>query len=164
MTHFIEQIRSRGLLDTEGAFRAEAFINEGKPLEDAVLAADGVSEEALLRYLAETFELPYVDLEHRGPTKEFLAPFPLRVLVHHNILPIEEANGTTLVAVSRISNTAGIDELRLLTGKSYTPAPGAGRRNHPSPPQARRRRRRHPAKPRRRGRHSGAGRRQRNES
>ncbi|MDB5328369.1 MAG: xpsE 3 [Phycisphaerales bacterium] len=122
MTHFIEQIRSHGLLNAEGAERAEAFINQGKPIEDAVLAADGLSEDVLLKYLAETFELPYIDLEHRAPTKEFLTQFPLRVLVHHNVLPIEETAGVTLVATSRVSDTAGLDELRLLTGRSFAMA------------------------------------------
>lgn len=122
MTHFIEQIRSHGLLDAEGAQRAESFLAQGKPVEDAVLAADGLSEEVLLKYLAEQFELPYIDLEKQAPAKEFLALFPLRVLIHHNVLPIEESNGTTLVATSRVSDSAGIDELRLLTGKSYSMA------------------------------------------
>ena len=122
MTHFIEQIRGHGLLDADAARRAEAFIDEGRPLEDAVLAADSLGEDTLLKYLAETFELPYIDLEKRAPTKEFLTQFPIRALVHHNVLPIEEVDGTTLVATSRVSDTSGLDELRLLTGRSFAMA------------------------------------------
>ena len=122
MTHFIEQIRGHGLLDADAARRAEGFINEGRSLEDAVLAADSVGEDTLLKYLAETFELPYIDLEKRAPTKEFLTQFPIRALVHHNVLPIEEVGGTTLVATSRVSDTSGLDELRLLTGRSFAMA------------------------------------------
>ena len=117
MTHFIEQVQRAGLLDGPAADRARAFIGQGKPLEDALLAADGLSEETLLKYLAETFELPYVDLETQAPTKEFLATFPLRVLVHHNVLPIDEVDGVVRVATSRMSETAGVDELRLISGK-----------------------------------------------
>ena len=114
---FIDQVRSFGLLDDAAAERARQFVSQGKLLEDAILAADGLTEDALLRFMAEQFELPYVDLEKRAPTKEFLAKFPLRVLVHHAVLPIEESNGVTLVVTSRVSETAGIDELRLLTGR-----------------------------------------------
>ena len=122
MTHFIEQVRNQGLLDRDAAERADALHGEGKSLEDAILAADGLSEEALLRFMAETFELPYVDLDKQSPTKEFLNQFPLRALVHHNVLPIEEIGGVTLVATSRVSESAGLDELRLLTGRSYAMA------------------------------------------
>lgn len=113
----IDQIRQSGLLDDTAAHRAREMLNSGKSLEDAILAADGISEEALLRYLAETFSVPYVDLEIQSPSKEFLSQFPLRILVHHNLLPISESGGITLVATSRISDTSGIDELRLLTGR-----------------------------------------------
>ncbi len=118
MSTFIDQVHERGLLDQPAADRARQFIAEGKQLEDAILSADGLSEEALLRFMAETFELPYVELESKPPTKEYLSSFPLRVLIHHNILPIEDRDGVTFVATSRISDHAGIDELRLLTGKS----------------------------------------------
>ncbi|MGN6506394.1 MAG: GspE/PulE family protein [Tepidisphaeraceae bacterium] len=122
MTHFIEQVRDHGLLDATSAERAQSFLADGKSLEEAILAADGLSEEALLRFMAETFELPYLDLEKRSPTKEFLAQFPLRALVHYNVLPVEEVDGAVLVATSRVSDTAGLDELRLLTGRNYAMA------------------------------------------
>jgi len=117
---FIDQVRQSGLLDDASASRARDFVSQGTPLEDAILAADGVSEEALLRFMAAEFALPYVDVEKRSPDKEFLSKFPIRVLLHHNLLPIEEAGGMTLVATSRVSDSAGIDELRLLTGRNVT--------------------------------------------
>jgi hypothetical protein len=100
-------------------------MGEGKPLEDAVLAADGLTEESVLRFLAETFEVPYVEtqrLENSPPTREFLATFPVRLLLHHHLLPLEEKDGQTLVATSRITETNGIDELRMATGRDITPA------------------------------------------
>src|SRR3954471_23700106 len=107
----------KGLFDSATAERVRSLLAEGKSLEDAVLAADGVSEEALLRFLANSFDVPYVDLEKNPPTKEILASFPARVLVRHRILPLEEKDGITLVAASRISDTSGLDELRLVSGK-----------------------------------------------
>src|SRR5688572_8737451 len=110
---------SEGLLNATSAQRVRELLAAGKPLEDAVLGADGVSEEALLRFLAHTFEVPYVDLEKNSPTREFLLTFPVRLLVRHRVLPLEERDGVTVVATSKISDTSGIDELRMVTGKEF---------------------------------------------
>ena len=101
--------QDKGLLDPASASVARSLVGEGRPLEDAVLAADGLTEDAVLRYLAETFEVPYIDaarLETAPPAREFLAAFPVRLLLRHRLLPMEEKDGTTLVATSRITSAA----------------------------------------------------------
>jgi general secretion pathway protein E/type IV pilus assembly protein PilB len=115
----VTQMQETGLLSAEAAQRARAALAEGSPIEEAVLSADGVGEDRLLRFLAESFGLPFADLEKApAPSKEFLAKFPARVLVRHHILPIEErADGVTIVATSRVSDTTGLDELRLVSGR-----------------------------------------------
>lgn len=120
MTSFIDQVRAEGLLDEPSAARAQEFLAQGKHVEEAILAANGVSEDALLRFMAGMFDLPLLDLEKLTPDREFVNKFPFRVLMHHNVLPISESNGVTLVATSRVSETAGVDELRLLTGRDIT--------------------------------------------
>jgi general secretion pathway protein E/type IV pilus assembly protein PilB len=123
--YLIASMRDRGLLDETSAQRAQALVAEGKSLEEAVIAADGLGEDAVLRFLAETFELPYIDadrLEKSPPAKEFLAAFPVRLLVRHRLLPLEDQNGLTLVATSRISDTSALDELRLASGREVSPA------------------------------------------
>jgi general secretion pathway protein E/type IV pilus assembly protein PilB len=122
VSDLIDDMQRSGLLDATAADRARSMLGDGRRLEEAVLAADGVSEEALLRYLAEAFDLPYVDLERRTIDKAFLSAFPTRLLVRHNVLPIEERDGVAVVAVSRVSDTSALDELRLLSGKECTPA------------------------------------------
>ena len=125
MDYLIASMKERGLLDEQSAERAQALLGEGKSVEDAALSADGLGEDAVLRFLAETFELPYVDaerLEKSPPTKEFLAAFPVRLLVRHRLLPLEEKDGLTLVATSRISDTSALDELRVASGRDVSPA------------------------------------------
>jgi general secretion pathway protein E/type IV pilus assembly protein PilB len=121
----IASMRERGLLDETAVGRARALLTEGKPLEDALLSADGLGEEAVLRFLAEAFELEFVEadrLEKSPPSKEFLSLFPARLLLRHRILPLEERDGVTVVATSRITETAGLDELRLASGRDIIPA------------------------------------------
>jgi general secretion pathway protein E/type IV pilus assembly protein PilB len=110
-------LQERGLLTSGAAERAQSLLAQGQPLEEAVLGADGVSEDALLRFLASAFEVPYVELEKAPPQREFVATFPARVLLKHHILPLEQRDGVTIVATSKLSDHAGIDELRLLTGQ-----------------------------------------------
>ena len=84
-------MREKGLLDETSAARATALLAEGQSLEQAVLSADGLTEEAVLRFLADAFELPFIDserLELSPPAKEFLATFPARLLLLHQLLPL----------------------------------------------------------------------------
>src|SRR4051794_27648366 len=115
-------MQDSGLLSPRAAERTRALLSEGRPLEEAVLAADGVSEEALLRFLGSSLDLPYVDLEKSPPPREFLAQFPARLLLKHHVLPLEERDGVTLLATSRPSDAGAIDELRLLTGRDFAVA------------------------------------------
>lgn len=119
MNHLIEQFHQQGLLDAPSAERARVFLAEGKTLEEAILAADGVSEESLLRALAQMFDLQFVDLDKNPPTREFLAGFPAGILVRHQVVPVMDHDGVVTVAASRVSNTTALDELRLITGKEF---------------------------------------------
>jgi general secretion pathway protein E/type IV pilus assembly protein PilB len=122
--HVISSLQQKGLLDAASASRARLLLTEGKPLEEAVLSADGLGEEAMLRFLAETFEVDYADaerLERKPPTREFLSTFPVRILLRHRLLPLEERDGVTLVATSRITEASALDELRLASGRDVMP-------------------------------------------
>src|SRR5438128_9258631 len=97
MQNLISIMQDQGVLTAAAAQRVQSLLADGKPLEEAVLAADGVSEEALLRFLAAAFDLPYVELEKSPPAKEFLAAFPARLLLKHHVLPLEERDGMTVL-------------------------------------------------------------------
>ena len=117
MEQILLNLVKRGLLAEPSAQRVRALLGEGKALEEAVLSANGLGEEQFLRFLAEWFEIPYVDLDRSPPSKEFLTGFPAQILVRHHILPLEERDGAILVAASRVSDTAALDELRLASGR-----------------------------------------------
>ncbi|HYE19580.1 MAG TPA: GspE/PulE family protein [Tepidisphaeraceae bacterium] len=122
MDYVLSKFKEQGLLDEPAVGRAKALLAEGKPLEAALLAADGLTEDRLLRALAEQFDLPYVELEKFSPPKDLLGSFPIRILVRHQLVPIEEQDGVVVVATSRISDQSGLDELRLASGRDITPA------------------------------------------
>ena len=118
----IERMVSAGVLDGEEADRVCELNAAGAPMDEAILQAASQPEDRLLRYLADEFSIPYVDVEEYAPTKEFLAQFPVHVLVERQLLPLREENGWLLVATNRLFDSTGLDELRLACGKDCRPA------------------------------------------
>lgn len=99
MTDILEQLASQGVITAAQRARARAAQAAGAPLDEALLSQEDAQEERVLRSLAETFGVPWADVEARPPTREFLAAFPARVLMERKLLPLrEEADGVTLVA------------------------------------------------------------------
>jgi general secretion pathway protein E len=119
MGDILVRMRENGLLDESAARAVEGLVAEGKPLDEALLAAGGMPEDQVLRYLAEEFHVPYVDLEEHPPRKEFLSQFPARILLQHGLLPLTQEDGVVTVATNRLFDTSGIDELRLASGLEF---------------------------------------------
>jgi general secretion pathway protein E/type IV pilus assembly protein PilB len=119
MSEILVRMQQAGLLDEPAARRVEGLVAEGKPLDEALLAAGGLPEDQVLRYLSEEFHVPYVDLEQHPPEKEFLTQFPARILLAHGLLPLGQEDGVVTVASNRLFDTGGLDELRLATGLEF---------------------------------------------
>jgi general secretion pathway protein E/type IV pilus assembly protein PilB len=119
MVEILVRMRENGLLDEAAAQQVEGLVAGGKPLDEALLAAGGLPEDQVLRYLAEEFHVPYVDIEQHQPQKEFLARFPARILLQHGLLPLAQEDGVVTVATNRLFDTSGIDELRLASGLEF---------------------------------------------
>jgi general secretion pathway protein E len=123
--HVVERLVKEGLLDADGAALVRDAIAAGKPLDDALRAAKGASEEKILRFLAADFDIPYVDLEMDAakyvPSKELLAKFPARILIDHRLMPIAENGDGVTVVTSKVFDHSGLDELRLATGFEFHP-------------------------------------------
>jgi general secretion pathway protein E/type IV pilus assembly protein PilB len=119
MGEILSRMRETGLLDEPSARRVEGLVAQGKPLDEALLAAGGLPEDQVLRYLAEEFHVPYVDLDQHPPQKEFLTQFPARILLEHGVLPLAQEDGVVTVASNRLFDTSGMDELRLASGLEF---------------------------------------------
>jgi len=123
MTDIVAKLIQQGLLQAEDGERIRVMVAGGAPLDQALLAQPGVPEEQVLRSLSAEFRVPYIDLELKHPDHEFLSHFPARVLLEYRLLPLyDEDDGAVRVATSRLFDTDGMDELRLLSGKDCRPA------------------------------------------
>jgi general secretion pathway protein E/type IV pilus assembly protein PilB len=126
VNNIIAKLAEDGVLDAESAQQVEAALAAGRPLDEALRAAKKVPEEAILRHLADYFDVPFIDLERDGakyaPSKELLAKFPARILLDHRIMPIaangdgDGDGGGVTVVTSKLFDMTAIDELRLASG------------------------------------------------
>ena len=117
MNSIVSEMQQNDLLDAESAGRVEALLKEGTPLDEALSAGSGLPQEDLLRYLGDRFGVPYVTLETESPPRELLRQFPARALLKHQLVPLRQENGAVVIASSRLFDTTGLEELRLVTGK-----------------------------------------------
>ncbi|HDZ22030.1 hypothetical protein LCGC14_0467640 [marine sediment metagenome] len=116
MNAILVKMQDAGLLDEQAARNVEALLTQGKPLDGALTAATDLPEEQWLPFLAREFHVPYVDLAAHPPTKEFVAQFPARLLLTHQLLPLSQEDGVVLAVSSNLFDTNGLDELRLACG------------------------------------------------
>ncbi len=79
------------------------------------------SEEDVLRWLAEEYDLPFTTLEGIEPDRALLGKFPARILLREELLPLRERDGIVEVAASRLFATPGLDSLRSLTELTLQP-------------------------------------------
>jgi len=107
-----------GLIDEPAARGIQVSLSKGERPARA-LAASGLAEEELLRFLASEFQCPYVELEKCSFTKTFLAQFPARVLLDKHVIPLDTGNGDLLTVTSDPFDTSAVDELRLATGRDF---------------------------------------------
>jgi type II secretion system protein E len=116
MNALVTRMLDQGLIDESAARGIDGLLTEGQPPTRA-FAVHGVAEEPLLRFLARELGLPFVELEHRTFSKEFLARFPARILLDRHIVPVEGEHGELLAVTSDPFDGSVVDELRLATGK-----------------------------------------------
>ena len=91
---------------------AAAPDNEGGVVGAAV-AITGVSEEELLRKIADKLGMKFVDLAGEKPGKEVVERLPARAVFQYNVVPVRIDGDFLEVATSDPFNTAMADGLRL---------------------------------------------------
>jgi general secretion pathway protein E/type IV pilus assembly protein PilB len=79
------------------------------------------SEEDVLQWLAEEYDLSYTALDDVEPDRQLLSLFPARILFKEQLLPLKRVNGSVEVATSRLFDTRGLDTLKTLTGFKLKP-------------------------------------------
>ena len=103
------------ILDVARLERALAEADKkGLSLPDAITQLGYASSEATYRALAEFCEMRFVLASRVQVPPEVVAKIPARFATHYGFVPIEERNGTLVVAVSDPLNTHLLDDIRLV--------------------------------------------------
>ena len=108
-------------LDESAAQQVNDLLGQGIPLDRALLESGTLSQEQCVENFGAWFDLPTTHLTNYLPDKQLLKKCPARVLLAHNLLPLEIVNGQLRVATAFISNRSGMDELRMATGMTISP-------------------------------------------
>ena len=75
-------------------------------------AGEPPAEDAVLRWLAREYGVPFARLDELEPDKQVLSLFPARLLLRDELLPLRRIDNQIEIATSRLFVTAGMDGLR----------------------------------------------------
>ena len=118
MNVLAHRMLEQGLIDATAARGVSDLLAQGESPARA-FAACGLAEERVLQFLSAELDLPYVELEQRSFSKQFLARFPARLILDRHVLPADDGNGGLLAVTADPFDTSAVDELRLATGKDF---------------------------------------------
>ncbi len=117
-----DALLGNGLINAQQLERARSVqAAEGIRLDQALIKLGMVDEEDLLRTIGQEVGLKYVDLSDAKVDLSLLKRFPLRIIHRESIFPIEQKNGSIVVATSDPFNLYPLDEISVATGKTVIP-------------------------------------------
>ncbi|MBM3822302.1 MAG: type II/IV secretion system protein [Verrucomicrobia bacterium] len=106
-------VAGRQLTEPDARAFALSSVRSGRGL--------AATEESVLRWLADEYELEFTTLEDVEPDKQVLSLFPARLLLKEELLPLRRVDGWVEIATSRLFATEGLDALKTMTGLRLEP-------------------------------------------
>ena len=121
-TELISFIAERGGLEPADIDRArDVALRTGKSIEAAIIDLDMATTEAVYRAVADHAGVRYVSLKKVVVDPQIIEQIPARFVTHYEFMPVEERDGTLVVAVASPLDTHLIDELRLMLRRRIEP-------------------------------------------
>ncbi len=112
---FEKYLVRKGLATKEALERVRKEAEEKKTsFMDTLVRSQIIAPEPLYRALADFCELPFIMLSKRELPKSLAEHVPARFATHYNIVPVEEREGTLVLAVCDPLNHQLLDDVRLL--------------------------------------------------
>ena len=117
-TAFERQLVRDGVVDESRLVRAREHAQRaGVDLSQSLVATGVATADAVYKSLAEFCEMRYVAPSRMDIPADLVAKVPARFATHYNFVPIQERNGTIVVAVSDPLNHQLLDDIRLIFKK-----------------------------------------------
>jgi len=121
-----EVLLKKGLLDPRQLEQSRRAQTDGMRLDEAAVQLGFLTEEAALRALGEEVGVRFVDLNETKVDLSLLKGFPAKLIHRESVFPIEQRNGSLIVATSDPFNLYALDEISSATGKSVIPVLASG--------------------------------------
>ncbi len=119
---FEKQLVRNGVVDeTRLAQIKQEAASRGMSLADTLVQSGCASQEAVYRALAEFCELRFVVPSRMEVPDAVVARVPARYVTHYNFVPLEDRNGTIVVAICEPLNHQLLDDIRLVLKKRIEP-------------------------------------------
>ncbi len=117
-TAFERQLVRDGVLDEARLAKARQDANSrGVALPVALVQTGIATADAVYRAMAEFCEMRFVAPSKMDIPQEIVAKVPARFATHYNFVPVQERNGTLVIAVSDPLNHQLLDDIRLVLKK-----------------------------------------------
>lgn len=119
---FEKHLLREGVVDEDRLNRAKKEATKsGVGLVDALVQMGTASQESVYRSLADFCEMRFVIPSKLDIPRELSEKVPARFTTHYHFVPIEERNGTMVVAVTDPLNNQLLDDIRLVLKQRVEP-------------------------------------------
>jgi type IV pilus assembly protein PilB len=117
-----ELLVKENLLSAEQLRKArEEAVNQGGRLGSQITKLGFLEEQELTDFVAKQYGVPSINLDDFEIDPEVMALVPEDVAVKHNVIPVNRAGSTLILATADPSNIFALDDIKFLTGYNIQP-------------------------------------------
>jgi len=117
-----ELLVKENLLSSEQLSKArEEAVSQGRRLGAQITALGFMDENELSEFVAKQYGVPSINLADFTIEPEVLALIPEDVATKHNVVPVNRAGSTLILATADPSNIFALDDIKFLTGYNIQP-------------------------------------------
>jgi type IV pilus assembly protein PilB len=117
-----ELLVKENLLSSEQLLKArEEAASGGRRLGAQITALGFMDENELTEFVAKQYGVPSINLDDFQIEPEVLALIPEEVANKHNVVPVNRAGSTLILATADPSNIFALDDIKFLTGYNIQP-------------------------------------------
>jgi type IV pilus assembly protein PilB len=117
-----ELLVKENLLSAEQLTKArEEAASKGQRLGAQITSLGFLEEEELTEFVAKQYGVPSINLDEFDIDAEVVQLIPQEVAQKHNVVPVNRAGSTLILATADPSNIYALDDIKFLTGYNIQP-------------------------------------------
>jgi type IV pilus assembly protein PilB len=117
-----ELLVKENLLSAEQLLKArEEAATKGRRLGAQITELGFLDENELTEFVAKQYGVPSINLEDFAIESDVIALIPEEVANKHNVVPVNRAGSTLILATADPSNIFALDDIKFLTGYNIQP-------------------------------------------